>query len=148
MRIISKFKDYYDGLATYSKEDYTVKVWVRKKEHIKLNIKDVKIFYDLYNDVVYHEFEGRPCVKRSWMPLFVVVAGKVYPVLAKTLNASESIFFYNMDSLLLDENFCKAFPEKNYFRGRSKVEKMFSYAYITEQYLQLTVCFPSGDIWI
>jgi len=68
MKIISKFRDYYDGYANYSNEDVKVKVWVRKEEDIEIS---------KYKLVVLEEKKMRTSL--NYEAGYIIIAGKVYP---------------------------------------------------------------------
>ena len=80
MRIISNFKDYYDGFMDHDRKDPFVKVWVRnftkdiKVSKYKLEAFDEKLFW----------FQKT----RVWSK-YLIVAGKVYPFLIRE--------YYNFD---------------------------------------------------
>ena len=73
MRIISNFKDYYDGFMDHNRKDPFVRVWVRndgeaKVSKYKLEKLDEKLFW----------FER----VRVWAK-YLIVAGKVYPLIVR-----------------------------------------------------------------
>jgi hypothetical protein len=67
MRIISKFKDYYDGLMDHSK-DRLNRVWVRNTESLELPLSKIK---NLDKSTIYWGWQ--------YSLYYAVVSGKVYP---------------------------------------------------------------------
>jgi len=114
MRIISKFKDYYDGFMNHDKKDYNNKLWVRFEKEVKINMNDLKVFED----------------RRLWLNhnhhyhCFLVIAGKVYPFievyhpggLDENLRYHESRrnFYYDIESYVNDHNIRETSYNKYY----------------------------------
>lgn len=71
MRIISKFRDYYDGFSEFNNKDYLTKVWVRKEEDIEVPYNKVKCFIEKLN------------VPRDFFHCYFIIAGKVIPFMYK-----------------------------------------------------------------
>ena len=68
MRIISKFRDYYDGYADYTNGDSRIKHYIRKEEEIEISKYLLKNFE---NDLLRTPFNFRAA--------YMIIAGKVYP---------------------------------------------------------------------
>jgi hypothetical protein len=77
MRIISDYKDYYDGHAVYDKTDYMTKVWIRKSEKIKVS----KYRLELFEERRVHDFDSIKDMRKDAM--FLILAGKVIPFIQK-----------------------------------------------------------------
>ena len=73
MSFISKFKDYYDGLAERGKGDHLTRVYVREE-------KDIEVY-----EQVLTELEERSkymfLIGGTVRPIYLIIAGKVYPFL-------------------------------------------------------------------
>lgn len=97
MRIISKFKDYYDGLMDYSKDDYNNKVWVRHSEKVSVSREDFKaleknmpVFFSYYRNHFFSFF-------------YIILVGKVYPVIrCSNIYQEEDLFYYSYDKFIED----------------------------------------------
>lgn len=111
MRIISKFKDYYDGLMDYS-NDRLNRVWLRKKEEFfipKFRLKEIDKSH-FYWGYKIHMF-------------YLVVAGKVYPVLRYAEEGKLEKFKFNASGYryyFTLEDFDKEHPEQTRSRYNSK----------------------------
>lgn len=97
MRIISNFKDYYDGFMVHDRKDPFVRVWVRnftkdiEVSKYKLEAFDEKLFwFDFKHDRVFGKY--------------LIVAGKVYPLVIKTVwnpyGVSGEEIYYNAEDLI------------------------------------------------
>lgn len=100
MRIISKFKDYYDGLMDHSK-DRLNKVWER-------NEVSVRVSKDKIKDIAQGHFHWGYKLEL----IYLVVAGKTYPIIVYTdfrnrIGLDEvRTYYYNL------EDFDKDHPEE------------------------------------
>lgn len=95
MRIISNFKDYYDGFMDHDRKDPFVRVWVRnyaediEVSKYKLEAFDERLFWFNHDRIF-----GR----------YLILAGKVYPLVIKTIwnayGANGEETYYNADDLI------------------------------------------------
>lgn len=118
MRIISNFKDYYDGHAVYDKSDFMTKVWVRKPMEIKIS----KYHLELFEDRKVHSYDNNDTYRDA---MFLIIAGKVIPFIQKQwysykmgdrgwkkkffFTAEEAIDDYGKKSFWYDENVREVF---------------------------------------
>lgn len=71
MKIISDFRDYYDGYSHYNSEDYKVKHWVRKEEDIQISKYTLE---SLENDLLR--------TPDNFEAAYIIIAGKVHPYIS------------------------------------------------------------------
>lgn len=73
MRIISKFRDYYDGLSEHRGGDYKTKIWIREEKDVEVH---ERVLVELEERSKYMcVFDGKV------RPHYLIIAGKVYPLL-------------------------------------------------------------------
>lgn len=115
MRIISNFKDYYDGLMDHSK-DRLNKLWIRKQEKIDM---PKSLFKDFLNDNFYWNYKVEI--------LYLVVAGKVYPLIKYSEDGSWGRFEWEPTKIKVYYEFAefdKDHPEITRFSyDKNKVDK-------------------------
>lgn len=119
MRIISKYRDFYDGLQDHSK-DHVNKVWVR--EHKK--IKDVIPFTENEMEKLQPEWNLR--MSNYWL-YYLSLAGKIYPYIV--INSTEGpIYLWSYEEaneyFKFDENKKAKFCDK-----RDSIKKFFESEY-------------------
>lgn len=119
MRIISKYRDFYDGLQDHSK-DHINKVWVR--EHKK--IKDVIPFTENEMEKLQPEWNLR--MSNYWL-YYLSLAGKIYPYIV--INSTEGpIYLWSYEEaneyFKFDEN-----KKAKFFDKRDSIKKFFESEY-------------------
>ena len=128
MRIISKFRDYYDGLMDYNKDDYLNRIYVRETKDVKVNFNEIK---DLDKVGV---FLGRVTKQKLLLHNdWIVIAGKVIPYVYTSKSSWETKpqyktdlygfrrkFYYDTESIIKD------YPEMNYRDFIKTVDALFS----------------------
>ena len=93
MRIISSYKDYYDGYSERSNTDYITKVWVREEKEIKLHKSKVVILEERSKNAGHYSIYANR-YGRFLVPGYLILAGKVYPFLRNNLYGSKEVPLY------------------------------------------------------
>jgi hypothetical protein len=98
MRIISKFKDYYDGFAVYNKTDPLTKVWVRdEKRLVRINKSILTILEDRAKRIKSNN---------DWYGGYLIISGTVIPFVklreasGLRYNSKGNIYFFEQEEHL------------------------------------------------
>lgn len=143
MRIISSYKDYYDGLSQYDDRP-----WKRETSSMVLPVNDLRIdikrkdFFKIFDSFYLHLFRNNGFYERC----FLFFCGKIYPYL-KCGNSGKIYWdfesFSQSDEFLISSKKDKIF---DLFNAEKKIKKLFSNENVPAKFSNLGIEFKSPII--
>lgn len=124
MRIFSKFRDYYDGLAEHEKGDYLTCVWTRTEKDVEVYINDIKELDERSKHMFVYGHSIRPC--------YLIIAGKVYPFLQDRKDPEDK-YLYSVEEV---EKRRQGYFRKHY-REQERISFFAPYPDMTDLCLRL-----------